>query len=425
MKKNLKKRLLTTLAIMALSVVWASSLRAADTTMLTFIGNNTSVQVNGIYLIPSSVWSSYDEFRVKVPIHFVRGPDGSLLPVPRFGIGFEDWTGVNSWVPPGNSIYIGKDSLQKIPIMYCDVPGGYGNTYGAYGEKQIYINFIDDPYLTVGAIRKRLSQWSFPLVVPQGTLVKLEVHPFFVSGGGSNVVWKEGSLFAMMQTEYIFNETGNYTLTTGDGAFNPLYELNFSITFQSIQYTITASAGSGGSISPSGAVTVNAGASQQFTATPQSGKEVDTWKVNGAVVQTGGNTYTVTNVQANATVNVSFKEIPPVQYTLTASAESGGSISPSGNIAVNVGENKVFTATPEGGKEVDVWKVNSVVVQTGGNTYTVANVQANATVNVSFKEIPPVQYTLTASAESGGSISPSGNIAVNVGENKVFTATLL
>src|SRR5439155_2970915 len=51
-----------------------------------------------------------------------------------------------------------------------------------------------------------------------------------------------------------------------------------------IAYTITASAGSNGSISPSGAVTVNSGASQSFTITPAANYHVADVLVDGSSV---------------------------------------------------------------------------------------------------------------------------------------------
>src|SRR3990167_1854792 len=79
------------------------------------------------------------------------------------------------------------------------------------------------------------------------------------------------------------------------------------ITVTSVQlYTVTPSAGSNGSISPSTPQTLNSGESMTFTATPSSSYNVNQWKLDGVVVQTGGGTYTLSNVTANHTVNVSF-----------------------------------------------------------------------------------------------------------------------
>lgn len=68
---------------------------------------------------------------------------------------------------------------------------------------------------------------------------------------------------------------------------------------------IDATAGSGGSISPSGAVQVTAGGSQTFTITPGRGYHIADVKVNGASVG-AVESYTFTNVQSNQTIAVTF-----------------------------------------------------------------------------------------------------------------------
>lgn len=68
---------------------------------------------------------------------------------------------------------------------------------------------------------------------------------------------------------------------------------------------IDATAGSGGSISPSGAVQVPAGGSQTFTITPGRGYHIADVKVNGASVG-AVESYTFTNVQSNQTIAVTF-----------------------------------------------------------------------------------------------------------------------
>ncbi len=70
-------------------------------------------------------------------------------------------------------------------------------------------------------------------------------------------------------------------------------------------YTITASAGSNGSISPSGDVTVSSGASQEFTITPSSGYVVSDVLVDGTSVG-AVSSYTLSNVTANHTISASF-----------------------------------------------------------------------------------------------------------------------
>lgn len=76
-------------------------------------------------------------------------------------------------------------------------------------------------------------------------------------------------------------------------------------------YTITASAGQGGSISPSGAVSVAKGENQTFTITPSENYEIEDVKADGKSVGKV-NTYTFDNVTAAHTIAATFKEKPVV-----------------------------------------------------------------------------------------------------------------
>lgn len=110
-------------------------------------------------------------------------------------------------------------------------------------------------------------------------------------------------------------------------------------------HVITATAGAGGSISPSGTVTVIPGASQTFNITPETGYRIADVVVDG--VSAGAtSSYTFDNVTADHTISASFA---PSSYTITASAGANGSISPSGAVAVNYGDSQIFTVTPNAG----------------------------------------------------------------------------
>lgn len=77
-------------------------------------------------------------------------------------------------------------------------------------------------------------------------------------------------------------------------------------------YTVSASAGPGGLISPSGAVNVTKGSSQVFTFTPSSGYVVSKVSVDG--VSVGAlSSYMFKNVQAAHTIIVNFVSIPKSQ----------------------------------------------------------------------------------------------------------------
>ncbi len=151
-----------------------------------------------------------------------------------------------------------------------------------------------------------------------------------------------------------------------------------------VSYTITASAGANGSISPSGAVSVSQGANQTFTITPNSGYATSSIIVDG-VSQTIAPSYTFTNVQAAHSISATF--VQAVTYTITASANANGSISPSGSVVVTQGANQTFTITPNSGYVTSSILVDGVS-QTIASTYTFTNVQAAHSIVVSFSASP-------------------------------------
>ena len=77
------------------------------------------------------------------------------------------------------------------------------------------------------------------------------------------------------------------------------------------QYTITALAGSGGAATPNGNLTETSGANQSFTAIPNPGYAVKQWTLDGNVMQTGGLSYNLNNIQSNHLVQVTFVSLPP------------------------------------------------------------------------------------------------------------------
>jgi hypothetical protein len=72
-----------------------------------------------------------------------------------------------------------------------------------------------------------------------------------------------------------------------------------------VTHSITATAGANGSISPSGAVTVSHGGSQQFTITPNTSYRIDDVRIDGSSVG-AVSSYTFSNVTADHTITASF-----------------------------------------------------------------------------------------------------------------------
>jgi hypothetical protein len=76
-------------------------------------------------------------------------------------------------------------------------------------------------------------------------------------------------------------------------------------------YTLSASTGSNGTITPSGIITVNSGSSQTFIFTPNTGYRVSSVTVDG-INQGSASSYTLNNITTNHTISVSFSLITPI-----------------------------------------------------------------------------------------------------------------
>ncbi|WP_188399917.1 inverse autotransporter beta domain-containing protein [Sporomusa sp. GT1] len=189
-----------------------------------------------------------------------------------------------------------------------------------------------------------------------------------------------------------------------------------TITLTADTFTITASAGTGGSISPSGATGVSYGATPAYTITPNTGYVIADVKVDGVSVGTGS-TYTFPSVTGNHTITATFAL---QSFTITASAGTGGSISPSGATGVSYSATPAYTITPNTGYVIVDVKVDGVSVGTG-STYTFPSVTGNHTITATFAL---QSFTITASAGTGGSISPSGATSVSYGATPAYTITL-
>ncbi|MCB9497669.1 MAG: hypothetical protein H6686_12355 [Fibrobacteria bacterium] len=184
-------------------------------------------------------------------------------------------------------------------------------------------------------------------------------------------------------------------------------------------YTITASAGVGGTITPSGEITVIEGGSAAFEIAASSGYTILDVTVDG-VSQGAVSTVSLTNVVANHTVSASFSPIP--SYTITASAGVGGTITPSGEITVIEGGSASFEIAASSGYTILDVTVDGVS-QGAVSTVSLTNVVANHTVSAIFSPIP--SYTITAEAGPGGTISPSGEVRVIEGGSATFEVAAL
>src|SRR5436190_4837100 len=207
------------------------------------------------------------------------------------------------------------------------------------------------------------------------------------------------------QTLWVLQEYAKTRTSTNDGTTGSngsKWGTWWASVLSANTFTIAASAGTGGTISPSGSVGVNQGSNQTFTIAANPCFVISNVVVDG-VSQGAISSYTFSNIQANHTISASFTQ---VTYPITATTPGGnGSISPSGSVVVNCGANQAFTITPNSCYAISDVLVDGVS-QGAISTYTFPNVQASHTISASFVLLGP--YTITASPGPNGSISPPG-----------------
>ncbi len=239
----------------------------------------------------------------------------------------------------------------------------------------------------------------------------------------------EGESFTFTVTPDNCYEIGNVTVNgiavTLDA--NNSYTINnvttdqdINVTFNQLSYTITATAGNGGTINP-GTTTVNCGGSQTYTIVPNGGYMISDVTVDGQSVGSVSS-YSFTNVTANHTISATFVEIPDNHIVVVVNADiEGGTVDPTGSQSIEQGSDFTFTVTPDACYAIGTVTVNGTAVTLdANNSYTIPNVTEAQEVNVTFTYIT---YTVTTNASNGGSIEVEGGDEVACGGNKTFTVT--
>ena len=193
-------------------------------------------------------------------------------------------------------------------------------------------------------------------------------------------------------------------------------------TFAAQAFTITATAGVGGTITPSGVTNVAYNANQIYTISASAGYHVNDVMVDGASVG-AVTSYTFSNIKANHTIFVTFATN---DYTITVTQPDHGAITP-GTTTVNHGADQAFVIAPNVGYKVSEIKVNNASVTlssvpnvNGIYTYTFENVTANKTLTATMEA---KTYTISASAGANGSITPDGNTTVTYGGSQIYSIT--
>ncbi|HUD44223.1 MAG TPA: hypothetical protein VMR41_01640, partial [Patescibacteria group bacterium] len=234
---------------------------------------------------------------------------------------------------------------------------------------------------------------------------------------------------------YATNSVG----TAYDGSYVPFTTIAAAPT----TYTVSTSAGAGGSISPS-SQTVNSGSTTILTVFPNSG--YNTSSASGCGGSLSGNTYYTGAITANCTVTASFTASTTLPNVTTSSisnigqttATGGGTINSNGGATVTqsgiVWSNTTSSPTTSNYSGINTYGYaiggpwsDVMTGLTAGTTYYVRAYATNSVgtaygnyVSFTTTAAPPTTYTVTPSAGYGGSISPGTQQTVNSGSSLTF-----
>jgi len=209
-----------------------------------------------------------------------------------------------------------------------------------------------------------------------------------------------------------WSDGGGTTATRTD--INVVANITATATFAISTYSITASAGSNGTVTPAGTTIKNYGATQVYTIVPATGYHIASLTVDGKAVVPIVAAYTFSNTNTNHTINATFAIDT---YTLTYTAGAKGTITGVSPQLVKYGAGGTeVTAVPNTGYHFVNWGDNDSTVA----TRTDSNVTGSITTTAAFAINT---YTLTASAGRNGTVTPIGEAAMNFWESQTYTIT--
>lgn len=309
---------------------------------------------------------------------------GSLTPIGNDGNHYNDSINKmpNTAVPDSvaNALYFASDHL-PVSVRLLLNPGSGGN-----------------PVITATAGPNGQINPNGAITVASGGSQTFSITPN--AGYHVDSVIVDGVRVDSMSSYTFTNVTNNHTIRA-------VFAIN--------QYTITASSGPNGSISPNGIVPVSHGTNRTFLVIPNSGYHVDSVIVDGARVDST-TTYTFINVTAPHSIRAVFAVN---HYSIAASAGPNGAIVPGGVLDVVQGGSQSFQFIPSPTYHVDSVLVDGARVDSTSG-YTFVNVTANHTIRVVFAID---QYPITSSAGPHGTITPNGVVPVNHGGTQRFILT--
>jgi uncharacterized repeat protein (TIGR02543 family) len=379
-------------------------------------------------------------------VQYDSGRTVQLTPVGATGYHFVNWTGDATGADDPLSIIMDSNKTINASFAintYVLTPSAY--SHGTISPSTpVTVNYNDSQRFTFSAsagyhidsilidgIKVDSSDgYTFANVSSNHTIVvKTAVNTFAItaSSGSNGAIVPSGAVMVNYgaNQQFVFSPATGYHVDTVlvDGAkvdsamgytfINVLTTHTIAVKYAINTFTISATSGPNGTITPAGAVVIDYNASRQFTFVASSGYHVDSLFIDGIYIPDSTASYTFTSVTLSHTIYVTFA---PNAFTITATSSANGSIVPAGSVDVSNGGNQRFVFNSSIGYHVDSVVVDGVLVPDSLTGYTFINVKAVHTLHVIFKINT---YTITVSSGAHGSVNP-GTTVVNYGTDQRF-----
>ena len=188
------------------------------------------------------------------------------------------------------------------------------------------------------------------------------------------------------------------------------------------EYTITVTSGGNGTASASHAKAV-VGTEITLTATPKTGYHLKEWQVISGDVTIKDDKFLMPN--DNVEVKAIFGKDAPTEFTITFDG-NGGTPSIGSMTTTNQKLTSLPSASRSGSYSFDGWytkKNGGTEITTDTEFPADTTVYAHWTYTGGGGSSGYSYYTIKATAGTGGSISPSGNVSVREGRDQTFTIT--
>ncbi len=226
-----------------------------------------------------------------------------------------------------NTVYLINSTRNNFPTSFLEVSGGVSN----WKVKNNVIFTQDSPSNGISFSRGSLPTTG--LVLSNNVVSQIPNAPSSIAKHNPELALSgnkpEGYYTPASASSYVVDQGTDVGFAfQGNAPDIGAYEWNNTTPPPSpTEYTVTASAGSNGSISPSGSVSVDQGQDQSFTITPEAGYQIDDVLVDGSSVGKVA-TYNFTSVQADHTINAAFVIAPPDTEAPSASVISASEPTP-------------------------------------------------------------------------------------------------